>query len=373
MPNQTASAPPTDHAIVTTCHRGVDTELVGPALERLYGNVYATVRNFMLESGLDDCYTYTVRRGDELLTLLVFRLRQGRAEVLNEVIALATEEIDAFARHVFAHCAEADVVVCRAVETPRYTGPFPSQQYDYLEDSMLRLPSSVAAYTDSLSKNTRRSIKRQQRDAREELPGYAFHALDPAQFTDQQVCEIIALNHERMAGKNKQSGFDDAASRRIVALARANGLLGVITVEGKLCAGAVACRSGDNYFLLVLAHRSAYNQYGLGFLCCYHTICACIERGGDELHFLWGRYDYKRAFLGQWRHLDRVVLYRSRWAALRHAGFGWRAWRHATQRRLMLWLRERSQQPTPVFAMAFSVLQRLRGWRQQWRQRSLTS
>ncbi|SFU91710.1 GNAT family N-acetyltransferase [Pseudoduganella namucuonensis] len=371
MPNPSPSVQPAGAAIVTTCERGVDTDRVGPALERLYGNVYATVHNFTLESGLDDCYTYTVRRGEELLTLLVFRLRKRRAEVLNEVIALGTEEIDAFARHVFAHCAEVDVVACRAVETPRYRGPYPCQQYDYLEDSMLMLPSSVAAYSESLSKNTRRSIKRQERDAQNELQGYAFQALDPEHFTDEQVREVIGLNHERMAGKNKQSGFDDAAERRLVALARASGLLGVITVDGKVCAGTLACRAGDNYFLLVLAHRNAYNQYGIGFLCCYHTICACIERGGNELHFLWGRYDYKRSFLGQWRNLDRVLLYRSRWAALRHAGLAWRAWRQARQRRLMLWLRERSHEPTPLFSMAFAVLQRLRGWRHQWRQRSL--
>lgn len=341
---------------------GVDTATVDPALARLYGNLYASVPQFLFGGALDDCHTYTVHQGDELHTLLVFRLRGHRAEVLNEVIPLDAADVRGFAEHVFARYPQVRTVGFRAVHAPPPGGTRPVQYYDYLEDTVIALPPDTGTYYDSLSKNTRRNVKRGQRDAAD-LESCAFHVYEPGQAPPDEVRAVIALNHARMAGKNKRSGLDDTETRRILALVEKCGLVGVIKVDGVVRAGGIACRTGANYFLLVLAHDPAFDDYSLGFLCCYYTICACIERGGREFHFLWGRYAYKQAFRGELRELYRIVIYRSRWAMLRHAGLAAETWRRAMMRRAMLWLHARRQQPTPAFAVALRLLARWRQWR----------
>jgi CelD/BcsL family acetyltransferase involved in cellulose biosynthesis len=253
----------------------------------------------------------------------------------------------------------------RAVHAARAPRRYPSQQYDYLEDTIITLPSGAAAYTESLSKNTRRNVRRYSQAVTEELPGFRFSvalgsAADPA-----QIDAVIALNHARMAAKNKQSIIDDAEAHRLQSLVRSCGLVAVVTIDGRVCAGAISYRVGDNYFLIVLAHSPDYDRYSLGFLCCYWTICACIERGGKEFHFLWGRYDYKRNFLGQLRRLDHVLLYRSHLAMLRHARLALRSWYRAQQRRSMLWLQQAKQQDTFTARVALSLYNLARRWRQR--------
>lgn len=85
-----------------------------------------------------------------------------------------------------------------------------------------------------------------------------------------------------------------------------------MTIDGQVCAGTINYRVADNYFLQVVAHAPAYDDYGLGTLCCYLTICECIARRGDEYHFLWGRYEYKYRLLGVERDLSHLLIYRSR-------------------------------------------------------------
>jgi hypothetical protein len=133
-----------------------------------------------------------------------------------------------------------------------------------------------------------------------------------ADIDEAQVRGIIELNRARMAGKNRSSYIDDAEAERIVHFAKRYGLMSVMSIDGRVCAGAINFRVGDNYFLKVIAHDPAYNDYRLGTLCCYLTICECIARGGRDYHFLWGRYEYKYRLLGVQRDLDHVALYRSR-------------------------------------------------------------
>jgi CelD/BcsL family acetyltransferase involved in cellulose biosynthesis len=311
-----------------------------------------------------------MHHGNDLQTLLVFRLLNRRIEVLNEVICLSAPDMRIFADHVFAQFPQVDAVGFRAVHAPPCGGPRPSQRHDYLEDTVVTLPSDSQAYQESMSKNARRNVKRAQRGAAD-LDTCTFQVYGPGQAPPAEVRAIIALNHARMAGKNKRSGLDNDETRRILVLVESCGLVGVIKVDGVVRAGGIACRTGDNYFLLVLAHDPAYDDYSLGFLCCYQTICACIERGGRQFHFLWGRYAYKQAFGGQLRELYRIVIYRSRPAMLRQAGLGLRTWRQAMLRRAMLWLHERSQQPTPAIAIALGVLRRWRQWRNPSNHRNL--
>lgn len=347
------------------CWRGQVPDWVGPALERLYGNLFSSLQQFRLSHQLDGAHTYAVYRRGELLTLFVFSLRGGLVDLFNEVICLSEDEIGDFARYVFAEFPAARAIRMRAVHVERAPRGFPSQLYDYLEDTIIKLPAGAAAYTESLSKNTRRNVRRYGQAVNAELPGFRFSVALGAAADPAQIDAVIALNHARMAAKNKRSIIDAAEATRLQSLVRGCGLVAVVTIDGRVCAGAISYRIGDNYFLIVLAHAPDYDRYSLGFLCCYWTICACIERGGKEFHFLWGRYDYKRNFLGQLRRLDHLLLYRSHLAMARHAPLALRSWHRALQRRMMLWLQQAKQQDGATARVALGLYNLARRWRRR--------
>lgn len=327
------------------CWRGAVPAWTAAALERLYGNLYATVGQFDISRDLGQAHTYAAYRGGELRTLLVFSLAGGVVDVFNEVICLQPDEIEDFAAYVFAHFKDAEVIVWRAVHVARHAWRHSSQQYDYLEDTWVALPGDVERYTAMLGKNARRNLRRYAQQWQEAQPRQRFTVYQGAAIDPALIDAIVALNHARMANQRKRSALDPAETARLKRLAAGSGLVGVITLDGQVCAGAISYRAGDNDFLSVLAHDPAYDRYSLGFLCCYQTICACIGRGGREFHFLWGRYDYKRTFLGEQRALDVLLLYRSRLARLRHAALALRTWWAALRRRSHLWLWQRRQAP----------------------------
>lgn len=341
----------------------------GPALERLYGNLFASLPQFRISRGLQAAHTYAVYQRGELRTLFIFSLQHGVVTLYNEVIALSAADINDFADYIFAEFPAAQVISLRAVQTGRHIYRYPSQQYDYLENTVVTLPDSVAGYTDSLSKNTRRNVRRYGQSVERELPGYRFSVSLGADVDPAQIDAVIALNHARMAGKSRQSIIDRAETERLQSLARHCGLVALVTIDGRVCAGAISYRVGDNFFLVVLAHAPEYDRYSLGFLCCYWTISACIERGGKEFHFLWGRYDYKRLFLGQLRPLDHVQLYRSRLALLRHAGLWLRSWSSAQRRSALVWLHAARHSEHPLPRAMWQGYTLLRRWRQRLTQR----
>lgn len=117
-------------------------------------------------------------------------------------------------------------------------------------------------------------------------------------------------------------------------------MLSLLRLDGRICAGTINFRAGDNYFLEVIAHDPAYNDYRLGTLCCYLTICECIAREGKEYHFLWGAHDYKFRLLGVQRELDHLTIYRSRRHALLYPRTVWRNWRLEWERKSRLRLRK---------------------------------
>jgi hypothetical protein len=123
-----------------------------------------------------------------------------------------------------------------------------------------------------------------------------------------------------MATKNKTSEIDAEESKRHVRLVKESGLVSVMLLDGRVVAGTVCSRVGGNYFMHINAHDPAYDDARLGKLCCFMTVCDCIERGGREFHFMWGRFEYKYLLLGVQRDFYEVTMYRSRMRMLLHGG-----------------------------------------------------
>jgi CelD/BcsL family acetyltransferase involved in cellulose biosynthesis len=150
--------------------------------------------------------------------------------------------------------------------------------------------------------------------------------------------------------------------QRIIQFARDRGMVCTITLGGRLCAGTINYRVHDNYFLETLAHDPAFDDYRLGMLCCYLSICECIARGGKEYHFLWGQDDYKVRLHGVQRDLDDLVIYRSHLHMLLNGDAVLQQVAQAGVRRAQVWLRGARRQHSMAARVVDGVLHTVRAF-----------
>ncbi len=358
--SQSASAEP----LSVACHENEVPAFVEAELVRLYGNIYSSLRQFRIDGSLDGATsTYVERRGKEATAVYLFRRDKHGARVLNEGIKIDSEELQRFAGYLFSNDASLDFVTFHAVRPDTRRLSFPYHRYNCLEDIVLSLPENRVAYLDSLGNSTRNYIKRYLNKLKRTYPSFSHRIYTGDEIDEGQVRDIIRLNSARMAEKGKTAGIGPEDMRRIVRLVRECGLLSVVLIEGRICAGTINYQVGDNYFLEMIAHDPAYNEYRLGTLCCYLTICECIARGGAEYHFLWGRNEYKYRLLGVERELDHLTIYRSRRHQLLHLRTGLADLGRSYRRKGQLWLDDMQRGDDAKARFASGMLRVIRGMR----------
>lgn len=296
-------------------------QFVEAELDRLYGNIYASLAHHRLYGGItEDTSTYVARTKEKTLAVFLFRVEKNSVYVLNEQISVDAEEIERFACYIFSTFSSVHVISFHAVDTKIEWLPFPYQRFVCTEDIVLTLPATAHEYLGRLGKSTRQYISRYLNKLKRHYPSMCCNVYLDEEIREEHVRAVIELNRARMAGKSRVSYIDQEETERIIKLARSCGLVTLMMIDGRICAGVINYRVGENYFLKVIAHDPAYNDYRLGMLSCYLSIRECIEKGGKEYHFLWGRYEYKYRLLGIQRDLDHLSIYRSRIYFLLNAG-----------------------------------------------------
>jgi hypothetical protein len=311
---------------------------VEASLERLYENVFASCARVRSLGLADEVRAFVASRDGDHSCILLFRQDGHAIEVLAEAIALQAADVEAFAGMVFKTCPGASHIVFPAVRTRIAQLPFPYQQFDCLEDIVLTLPESAESYFSMLGKNMRASLKRYQKKIAADFPGFRYAFYEKGDASEQDIGAIVALSSARISSKNQLPNHTGGKTRQLVRLVKECGVVMVATIDGRVCAGVICTMVGSSVFMHVVAHDPAYDDYRIGKVCCYLSICDAIARGASKYHFLWGRYEYKYRLLGVQRDYDRLVIYRSRLAAAGNAGTWLRtAWR-GYGRRAKWWL-----------------------------------
>jgi CelD/BcsL family acetyltransferase involved in cellulose biosynthesis len=201
------------------------------------------------------------------------------------------------------------------------------------------LPSTEGDYFRKLGKATKKNLTRHRNRLSRDYPTFAWRIFSRDEIEERHIRQIVDFNRARMHGKHKYCGFHEDEVLRLITLAATHGMVLVATIEGRVCAGSICQNVGGNYFMELAAHDPVFDEYRLGTLCCFLTICEAIARGGKELHFLWGRDEYKYMLLGRQRDLDNVLVYRSRVHMLLNGGLVLRSLLQACKRRAKLELR----------------------------------
>lgn len=352
-----------DDDIAISCYEQEVPPFVAAEIDRLYGHLLCSLSNFQVAKGLQGASTYVVRKGGSVITVFLF-LHNGsngsEVTVINEFIDVDEDAAQRFAQYIFARFRPVKSITFRKVRPAFRRLAYPHQAATCTEDIVVTLPETVKEYQARLGKNMRRNIKRYTGALQQDFPSYRYQVHVEQDISEQHLRDIIKLNWARMAGKNIVSRIDEEETQWIVQMARRCGIVGVATIDGRVCGGAIGFRIGDNYFMHVIAHDPAYNDYSLGILCYYFTICEGIARGGKRFHLLPGRYEYKFRLLGELREIARVDIYRNRLHALAYCG---RIARITCDSRLLqakLWLLDAERRDDRLSRLAAGVVRRLR-------------
>ncbi len=299
--------------VLIFCHVNEVPAWVDAELTRIYGNYRSSLPFFHVyleaTSGIS---TYVARQGGRPITILLFRLENGVVHVLNEMIPIVESEIACFADYVFANFDTVWAIRFRAIHTDVRRLFFPFQKHNSQERFPVALPATPEEYTNRLGKSTREIIQRYRKRITRDFPSFRSEFYVKEEIDERDLHALIDLSETRILSKKKRFGIDDAERQRIIKLARLYGLVHIIRIDGRVCAGTINFQVGPNYYLEVIAHDLTLNDYRLGTVCSYLTLCACIERGGIKYDFGGGWNFYKIKFLGVQQDMDCVEIYRSR-------------------------------------------------------------
>ena len=343
--------------ISVACYRDEIPAFAQAELTRLYGCEYASLEHWRIYGGAEGASTYVERDGNGIVNVLLFRIE---ALVLNEMIAVDAAMTERFARYLFASHPELQAIAFNAIRPAFEHLSFPYQCIEHSEDIVIPLPATRDEYLARFGKATRKNLRQHLNRAERGLPSLRFEVYAGEDVREEDLRAIVALNHARMELQHRVSYLDEAETLRLLRLVKECGFISVIRVEGRICAGAIYARFGDNFFSQVNAHDPAYDEWRLGILSCYLTICDCIARGGREFHLLWGRLPYKYMMQGVQVDLARLTIYRSRMALLRHAVPVMRNLGFAALRAAKYWLLAPERENQPVLR---TLVRLLRRWR----------
>lgn len=297
--------------IIISCFENEVPHFVEAEMDHLYGHLNSSLSHFGVRRKAKGASAYVARRGHQPIAILLFNREKEKISVINEMIKIDAEEIVRFANYIFSTYKPVSVISFSIIRKDISGLPFPCQQFNASEDIVLTLPATPEAYRASLGKNMRRNLKRYAETLVRDFPSYRYQVYETEQISEQQVRDIISLNKTRINSKNIAFGIGPEETEWIVELVKTCGLVGVATIDGQVCGGAIGFRIGKNYFMHIIAHDPKYNDYSLGILCYYFTICEGILRGGQAFHFSWGRYEYKYRLLGVQRDMANLDVYRS--------------------------------------------------------------
>jgi len=330
-PRYIASYSGSDEREAIICHEYAVPEYIEPELERLYHNIFSALPHFKAYGGLTtDTCTYIARQHGKAQAIFLFRRVGGAVIVLNEGMSIDEECLSDFSHYVFSRWESAKVIVFQAVHSRVNKLNYPMQRYECSAQVSMPLPDNEAEYLASLGKNMRRNIRRYLRRMMEDHPSFSFKVYAAQHISQEHMHEIFQLSRSRIAHMNRGFALDDEAEK-IFYLAHMKGVVGVATINGKVCGGMIGFRAGNTYFAKLLGHDTNYKAYSLGTLCCYLMIVQCMKLGCREFNFMWNEYPYKAALGGKRVSLDRLVIYRSRKQMLRNSSFAarviWDGWR----------------------------------------------
>jgi hypothetical protein len=335
-------------------------EFVEPELDRLYQSIYSTVARLRIYGRYKDINAFVARRGEKIISVILFQLEDCKVVVLNEQTNINAVEISRFSSEVFFRYKSVTLISFWGLMPTQGRIPFLSHRNYCLSDVVVTLPESTETYLSSLGKSTRRHIRSNLKKVATKFSSFRVETNIKTEIHASEIFDIIKLSNARMKVKEKLSYNSDEETQRLIRLANAYGLVLTLRIDDRICAGAVCYRVGSTYFAQVLAHDPKFDEYKLGVVCCYLMICECIARGGREVRFGGSTHRYKFDFQGFLLRLDYLIVYRNVGHYILHAANALSMSFEAYIRRAKLWLLLAERRDDYISRVIARIIQRVR-------------
>lgn len=313
-------------------------EFVEHELAASYETLHSSLPFFRVWRTLGNASCYIDRGAGRAPDILLFHCEQRRLVVLNEMIDIAPAALERFARYVFEHLPAIDVIRFNAVRTDPARIGFPTQRHNAKDTWMIPLPATPGDYLAALGKSTRAKLRSRLNGISKHFPSFTIKYLVNDDIDAEVVGQIARLSEQRIGSRGVRLKHD---VERMMALARTGGLVTLLMIDGRLCAGSLSYCVGTSWFGEITAHDPAYDRHGLGELCMYHTICESIRRGGRKFYLGGGLFGFKERMLGERLDMDQLHIYRSHRRLLANLDIAATAFAHGKIRRLKVRLHQR--------------------------------
>lgn len=296
-----------------SCYVGEIPACIEAGLAGLYGMLQSSLPFFRVYRSMQGVSCYVARRNGQPRAILLFTCRAGRIEVLNEMIAIAPEELQRFADYVFARFPQAGLISFKALATTTQELAYPSQRYHAKETYVIELPRTPEEYLAKIGKSTRASLRQQLNGLKRNFPTFKAAYFEGDEADVGAIRTIIGFSEVKIRSTGVALSHD---VERITALVRQCGFVAVMSIGDQICAGTINYRIGTSYFGDVTGYDRQFEKHGFGKLCVYHTISESILRGGTHFYLGGGLFDFKQRMLGVPLVMDEILVYRSCWRLL---------------------------------------------------------
>lgn len=336
-------------------------DFIEAELVRLYKALYSSLAYFRAIGFPDKVSTYVARQGGTVRAVFLLIRDENVIRVLNEAMELDPEEVRRFARYLFSTFPAVQAIAFHAVRTGAQPLACVHQRFFCAEDFIVDLPATVDTYLASLGSATRKNVKRHRNRIERDFPSFRFIIQEGREASEEDLRTVMELNRVRMTKKKKVSFIDESTAQEIIRTVRECGVIFLVRIDGRVCAGAITFRIGDSIISKVNAHDPAFDGYRLGMVCCFLAICTSIERGAKRFHLGQGKYEYKLALGGVFHGYDHLNLFRSRTSMLVTAKLVWKTALAGYRLRLNRWmLHGMENRQTPFWDV---MRKAIAGWR----------
>lgn len=285
-------------------------------LENLYGGLYSLYQFLQLQ-GVDkhNLRSWMLYRNKKLSAVFLFYIQGTHLRVVTEMMAVTENDLSCFAQNIFSQYKKIQSLAFHASELPSVQSNYPYQIFNCSENFIIDLPVNSEHYLLSLGRATRKSIKSSIHKFQQDFPNLEIQLKEGLELSAvEQKAMLETLQHYKQSKMSEQGRaviFNEPENQRLLRLVSERGLFTQVIINGEMRAGSIACRVGNNIVMLISAADPILTSYRCGFLVCYWTISECTQRGFQQCHLLWGRYQYKTQLGAQSHNLMHAIFYRS--------------------------------------------------------------
>ena len=285
-------------------------------LEHLYGGLYSLYQFLQLQGA--DRHTlrsWMLYKNKKLSAVFLFYIQGTHLRVVTEMMAVTKNDLSCFAQFTFSKHKKIQSLTFHACELPSILPNYPHQIFNCSENFIIDLPVNSERYLLSLGRATRKSIKSSLNKFQQDFPNFELQlkeGLELSAVEQKAMLEVLqGYKQSTMTERGRAVVFNEAENQQLLTLVLERGLFTQVIINGEMRAGSIACRVGKNIVMLISAADPILTSYRCGFLVCYWTISECAQRGFQQCHLLWGRYQYKTQLGAQSHNLMHAIFYRS--------------------------------------------------------------